>query len=191
MARLWINNLYKNIFFQCVPPKSHSWPWRLLSYSNSLFLEVEEKNPRVSFLECPYISVASPALRLDLNAERWWSATKRPAAPRHLAPIKKKLQTTWISSSSSFCLAAGRANLRASCSLYNINRSFYPITALNNHSYLTLQCLEPCINTTPLLEFTHIQSNRFCSKFLQNTFSSFHLYERTTPWNSHAIFNCR
>lgn len=53
------------------------------------FLEVEEKNPHVSFLECPYISVASPALRLDLNAERWWSFTKRPAARGIWLPSKK------------------------------------------------------------------------------------------------------
>lgn len=103
------------------------------------------------------------------SAVFWLSSTKRPTPPRHLAPIKSfgPHGSEVSSSSSSYCLAAGRANLRASCSfIHKLLILFNHCAKINNHSYLTLRCLKPCINTTPLSEFTHIQFNRFCSVVL-------------------------
>lgn len=101
-------------------------------------------------------------LKARLSSVFWLSFTKRSIAPRHLAPINTfRPHGSEVSSSSfSFCLAAGRANLWASCSfIHKLLILFYHCAKINNHSYLTLKCLKSCINTIPTV-FIHIQSNR-------------------------------
>lgn len=128
----------------------------------------------------------------------WWSVTKRPTAQRHLALIKSyRPRGPEVSISSSFCLAAGRANLRAWCSFIpQMFILFHRCARINHHSCLTANNMPSIFSAlslalTHLSESIHVQGNHFCSEFLQNTFSSIYLYERTTPWNSHAIFSCR
>lgn len=162
-------------------------------------------SPRVVFyfwnVLCPYVSVASPAWgsTWTLSSVFGSSFTKRPAASAASGSHQKKSfrphgSEVSVSSSSSFCLAAARANPWTPCSfIHKLLILFNHCAKINNHGYPTLQCLKLCINTTLLLDFVRIQSTVFfCSKkYFQNTFSSIHLYERTAPWNSHAIFNGR
>lgn len=101
---------YKNTFV-CFS----AWLWgrtddlktSLILLTVFVFWKLRRKhNPRVSFfLEClcPYTSVASPARGVLVELPN--------PAPRHLAPIRSfKPYGSEVSVSSSFCLAAGRAN---------------------------------------------------------------------------------
>lgn len=177
LVRLW-RHWYKKI--HSVTSVRYSEVAQLtLKTSFKQFLEVEEKNPRVSFwnvllfhkhTHTRFSGISS--LRLDLSG----------TAPRHLAPVKLSEPSSSSSSSSlSFCLAAGRANIGAWCSsIHKLLILFNHCTKVNNHRHVAFECIKLFINTTLLLEFIHVQSKCFCSA-----------HRRATSLNSYAIFNGR
>lgn len=163
----WINNsmCIKNtfsFFFQCVTERSHSWPWRLLSCSKQFVFGSwgVKHNPRVSFWNVP----RTQTFQWHLQLEAWLERHSTKASGSH-----QKLGV--LSSSFSFCLAAGKANLWASCcSIHILLILFNHSAKVNNHSYVTFERVEVSISTTLLLELirTPVKPEAFCcfcSKF--------------------------
>lgn len=117
-------HMYKNtfvIFSAC--HRSHTADPEDFFHAPNSFLEVEENalsSSQFLYLECSLSMHFSGISSSRLNSKfELHKAPHGTEAPRHLAPIKSfrphgsKVSS---SSSSSFCLAAGRANLWASCS---------------------------------------------------------------------------
>lgn len=128
-------------------------------------------------------------LQLQAWCDRWavcsgWASQSSPQHRGIWLPSKASVhmaQRSPFSSSSSsvFCLAAGKADLRAMCSLTHkllvlLNR------CAKNHE--TLSALSLAFNAT-----LHRHTIQPFSKYVFFRIHSalFHQYERTTPWTSH------